>query len=342
MSESKCTAQYVRETGIFWEMVHVDGEQEYKRMITKIKEISLEFTDDLEKARVPAVVQSITKRNGQHLKDSIAERHHIQMRFDPYLNVDEGWDDSTDQLVTELFMLAGDTSKVLSEMHYRIAILRSKVRPETFLKIVNAIPLPNTNLTVIQRSEPELDLNVDQETIWDHMPRPSKLHGTDKDTKLLRTLVHWVMHNKLLMRLNTYSAIKASRQFDISYGKLKKVITGIKQHGGSYYERLRREEEEGETKKSHKKRKALNPVDVALAKKRKVSLTNTTTCKYFSKSYCSSKKLTEQINKEHTGEQTIFACPYCSQPFNQYAEYLEHLGEHKDKLIRCRLCNKQI
>ena len=149
MSESKCTARYVRETQIFWEMVHMDGEQEFKHMITKIKEISLEFTDDLEAAQLPAVVWYITKRNGQHLKESIAVRHHIQMRFDPYLNVDEGWDDSTDQLVNELFMLAGDTSKVLSEMHYRIAILRSKVRPKTFLKIVNAIPLPNTDLTVI-------------------------------------------------------------------------------------------------------------------------------------------------------------------------------------------------
>ena len=49
----------------------------------------------------------------------------------------------------------------------------------------------------------------------------------------------------------------------------------------------------------------------------------------------------DHINEEHTSEQTIFACPYCSQPFNQYLEYLEHLGEHKDKVIRCRLCNKQ-
>ena len=56
MSESKCTAQYVREIQIFREMVHVDGEQEYKCMITRIKEISLEFTDDLEKATVPAVL----------------------------------------------------------------------------------------------------------------------------------------------------------------------------------------------------------------------------------------------------------------------------------------------
>ena len=341
MPESKCTARYVRETQIFWEMVHVDGEQEYKHMITKIKEISLEFTDDLEQAQVPAVVQSIAKRNGQHLKESITVRSHIQTRFDPYSNVDEGWDDSTDQLVTKLFMLAGDTSKVVSEMHYRIAILWSKVRPKTFLKIVNAIPLPNTDLTVIQRSEPELGLNVDQERIQDHMPRPAKLDGTDEDTKLLFTLVHWVMHNNLLTKLNTYYTIQASRDFDVSYAKLKRVITGIKQHGGSYYEKLHQEQEEGETKKSGRKRKALNPVDVALAKKKKVSLSDTSVCKYCGKSYCSGKKLMDHINKEHTGEQTIFACPYCSQPFNQYSEYLEHLGEHKDRVIKCRLCNKQ-
>ena len=89
----------------------------------------------------------------------------MQTRYDPYLQVDEGWDDSTEKLVTKIFMLAGDTSKTLSEMHNRIAILQSKVRPETFLKIVNAIPLPNTDLTVIQRSEPEVGLNVDEERI---------------------------------------------------------------------------------------------------------------------------------------------------------------------------------
>ena len=159
--------------------------------------------------------------------------------------MDKGWDDSTDQLVTELFMLAGDASKVLLEMHYRIAILRSKVRPKTFLKIVNAIPLPNTDLTVIQRSEPELGLNVDQERISGEMPRPGKLNGTDEDTKLLGTLVHWVMRNNLFTKLNTYSAIQASRDFDVSYGKMKRVITGIKQHGGSYYKKLHQEQGEG-------------------------------------------------------------------------------------------------
>ena len=125
-------------------------------MITKIKEIACEFSDDMEKACVPAVLRSIAKRTGQHLKESILIRHHVQTRYDLYLQVEEVWDESTEELVTEIFMPAGDTSRTLSEMHYRIAILQSKVRPETFLKLVNAIPLPNTDLTVIQRSEPEV------------------------------------------------------------------------------------------------------------------------------------------------------------------------------------------
>ena len=213
----------------------MDGENEYKQMITKIKEIACEFTDDVEKAHVPAVLRSIAKRTGQHLKESISVRHHMQTRYDPYLQVDAGWDDSTEELVTEIFMLAGDASRTLSEMHYRIAVLWSKVRPETFL--VNAIPLPNTDLTVIQWSESEVGLNVDEERIRDHMPRPVKLNGTDEDTKLLGALVHWVMRNNLLTIINKYPAKQASRDFNVSYGKLRRVITGVKQHGGSYYKR---------------------------------------------------------------------------------------------------------
>ena len=66
----------------------LDGEQEYKHMIPKIKEISLEFTDDLDGACVPAVIRSIAKKTGQHLKESISVRHHVQTRFDWYMNVD--------------------------------------------------------------------------------------------------------------------------------------------------------------------------------------------------------------------------------------------------------------
>ena len=72
MPENKCTARYIRETQIFWEFVHVDGEKEYKHMISKIKEIACEFTDGVGRARVPTVMRSITKRTGEHLKESIS------------------------------------------------------------------------------------------------------------------------------------------------------------------------------------------------------------------------------------------------------------------------------
>ena len=72
MPGNKCTAQYIRETQIFWEFVHMDGEKEYRCMISKIKEIACEFSDDVEKACIPTVLRSITKKNGQHLKESIS------------------------------------------------------------------------------------------------------------------------------------------------------------------------------------------------------------------------------------------------------------------------------
>ena len=123
---------------------------------------------------------------------------------------------------------------------------------------------------------------------------------------------------------------------------MKKVITGKKQPGGSYYKGQCQEQEGEETQKRGKKCKAVNPVDAALAKKKKVTLSvDTTECKYCGKLYHTGKKFTEHINQEHPGEQTIYTCPYCTQPFNQYSEYLQQLGEHKDRIIRCRICNKE-
>ena len=103
---------------------------------------------------------------------------------------------------------------------------------------------------------------------------------------------------------------------------MKRAITGVRQHGGSYYERLCQEQEGGET---GRKRKAVNPVDAALAKKKKVMLSaDTAECKYCGKVYHTGRKLTEHINQEHPGKQTIFACPFSTQLFNQYPKYLKH------------------
>ena len=78
-----------------------------------------------------------------------------------------------------------------------------------------------------------------------------------------------------------------------------------------------------------------------MAKKKVTLSVDTTEFKYCGKLYHTGKKLTKHINQEHPGEQTIYACAYCAQLFNQYSEYLQHLEEHKDRIIRCRICNKE-
>ena len=108
------------------------------------------------------------------------------------------------------------------------------------------------------------------------------------------------MLNNLLTIINKYPAKQASSDFNVSYGKLRRVITGVKQHGGSYYERQHREQE-GEER--GRKCKPMNPVDAALAKKKKVMLSaDTAECKHCGKVYQTGKNLMDHINQEHSGE----------------------------------------
>ena len=91
--------------------------------------------------------------------------------------------------------------------------------------------------------------------------------------------------------LNTYPRKQACKDFGVSYTVFKRVVSGVWQKGGSYYERQEQKQEEGEDKVTKGRCKSLNPVDVALAKKRKVTLSaDMAGCKYCGKSYCSSKK----------------------------------------------------
>ena len=51
--------------------------------------------------------------------------------------------------------------------------------------------------------------------------------------------------------------------------------------------------------------------------------------------------MSKHISDQHLGRQTVYACPYCTQPFNQYRLYLEHMKEnHDDKIIKCRICGE--
>ena len=333
---SDCRSLFLREVQMFKEMVHVDGEKAYKNLVKSIKEISLRFVDDLRNATVPAVVRSIRRKDGQHFKKSLSLKYTSQAdRFDPYAVEDEGWDEATQTLVSDIFQLAGSASETMSKVYGKINILRSKVRQETFLRVVNAIPLPMTTLTVLQKDESEQGLDVDKERIRDHMPRPAHFEGMDLPTKLLGALTHYLMRNNLCQVTNTYSAKKAEEEFKVGYTAMKRVVSGVKQKGGSAYKKKAQEEPDAAPSAKRQKR---TPTEGET--EREDVQDDKVPCKYCGK-WVKSKELVAHIGKHHAGEKAVYACPYCAEPFAQYIGYVNHITSHKDKVIKCKTCGEQ-
>ena len=338
MAGEDCKTQFIRQVQKFREVVHVEGEAAYVELITELKEISCKFVDDLKPANVAQVVRSIRRRDDQHFKRSLTVRHE-QQRYNPYAVHDEGWDEETEQLVTELFKLAGDASKVLQEIYKRVALLKSKVRQESFLKVIKAIPLPTTTITVLQRMKPELGLDVDKERICDHMPQPAYLEASPLATKLLGALTHFVMRNNLLQTNNMYSAKNAEIDFNVSYTMLKRVISGVKQKGGSFYTKGSAEKDDEEEVHPPKSRKP-DPADKRATGTPAELEVEKITCQYCGKSYESEERWMKLKQEKHPTEKNIFVCPYCQEPYKMYIRYIDHLKEHQDKVIKCKTCSK--
>ena len=63
-------------------------------------------------------------------------------------------------------------------------------------------------------------------------------------------------------------------------------------------------------------------------------------CKYCGKSFRSEEKFMKHIGEVHPSEKNIFTCPFCTQPFGRYIGYIDHLAEHKDRVIKCIECKQ--
>ena len=334
MAQNDCKAQFITAVLKFKATVHVEGEKAYKELITDLKEISLQFVDDLEGASIPVVLHSIKRRDGHHFKQSLTV-HHEQQRFDPYAVHDEGWDEETEELVSDIFKYTGYASEALNTVYKKIAILKSKVRQESFLKVINAIPLPNTTMMVLYRAEPEMGLDVDKERIHDHMPRPAFLEAYPPATKLLGALTHYIMCNNVLRVKDKYTIKDAKNDFKDSYTVLKRVFSGVKQKGGSYYKKRAAEQQADEATPA-KKQKRTEADRLAEVEEQVDDIQ----CKYCGKSFKSEEKFMKNIGEVHPSEKNIFTCPFCAQPFGRYIGYIDHLAEHKDRVIKCKDCNK--
>ena len=233
MTEGDCKSRFNTAVLKFKDTVHIEGENAYKEFITTLKEISLDFVDDLRDANMPTVLDSIKRKDGHHFKQDLTV-HHEQQRFDPYAVQDEGWDEETEELVSDIFKLAGQASEAVNAVYKKIAILKTKIRQESFLKVVNAVPIPNTTITILNRVESEMDLDVDKERICNHMPRPAFLEAYPLATKLLGALAHYIIRNNLLRVKNKYTIKNAKTDFKEGYTALKRVFSGVKQPGGSF------------------------------------------------------------------------------------------------------------
>ena len=333
MAQNDCKTQFVTAVLKFKATVHVEGENAYKELITDLKEISLKFVDDLEGANIPIVLCSIKRRDGHHFKQSLTV-HHEQQRFDPYAVHDKGWDEETEELVSDIFKYTGYASEALNTVYKKIAILKSKVRQESLFKVVNAVPLPNTTMTVLYRAESEMGLDVDKERIHDHMPRPAFLEAYPLATKLLGALTHYIMRNNVLRVKDKYTIKDAKNDFKDSYTVLKRVFSGVRQKGGSYYEKRAAEQHPEEaTPAKRQKRMETAPAEVE-------EQVEDIQCKYCGKPFKSEDKFMKHIGEVHPSEKNTFTCPFCVQPFGRYIGYIDHLAEHKDKVIKCEQCNK--
>ena len=137
-----------------------------------------------------------------------------------------------------------------------------------------------------------------------------------------------------------YSIKHARTDFNESYTVLKRVISGVKQKGGSHYEKGKRAASQlADEEATPAKRQKTQVVDQPETVAEEDEQVDDIECKYCGKSLKTEERLMKHIGEKHPGEKNIFTCPYCTEPFSRYISYIDHLKDHEDKVIKCRVCS---
>ena len=143
-----------------------------------------------------AVLKSIKRHDGQHFKQGFvvkvrataSREHHPDFSATQY-------DTEVHSAICKLHLDVADVSRKMADIHYNLALIKTKVSPSDFIKIITSIPLPLTTVEIVDPAKPSA-VDIDSLRIHDHMPDPSKLSGY-KPTKLLAALVRFQMQNIL-------------------------------------------------------------------------------------------------------------------------------------------------
>ena len=327
-----------RLTSAFCEEVQVRGVNAYTKLIHELKITVCKYNSDLVEADEQVVLKSIKRHDGQHFKQGFvvkvrataSREHHPDFSAAQY-------DTEVHSAICKLHLDAADVSRKMADIHYNLALIKTKVSPSDFIKLSMSIPLPLTTVEIVDPAKPSA-VDIDSLRIRDHMPDPSKLSG-HKPTKLLAALVRFQMQNILCKTQGEYPMLKCKEDFGLGRTAFKRIISGIKRAGGHKYERRRAmgsdEKPTGMTRQTGKRQ---NPMD-----KGPTGLVSGTVhqCKLCEKVCTSESGLTNHINNVHQERQNIFRCCKCGCKYNVFNMYIEHLGTHPKNEYKCHECGKQ-
>ena len=250
-----------RLTSTFHKEVQVRGVNTYTKLIHDLKITICKYNSDLVEADKQTVLKSIKRHDSQHFKQGFmvkvratsSREHHPDFSAAQYNR-------EVHSAICKLHLDAADVSHKMADIHYNLALIKTKVSPSDFIKISMSIPLPLTTVEIVDPAKPSA-VDIDSLRIRDHMPDPSKLSG-HKPTKLLAALVRFQMQNILCKMQGAYPMLKCEEDFGLGRRAFKRIISGIRRAGGHEYERLRAMgSDEKPTGTTRQKGKRQNPMD---------------------------------------------------------------------------------
>ena len=207
----------------FCEEVQVRGVNAFTKLIHELKITVCKYNSDLVEADEQAVLKSIKRHDSQHFKQGFmvevrataSREHHQDFSAAQY-------DTEVHSAICKLHLDAADISRKMADIHYNLALIKTKVSPSYFIKISMSIPLPLTTVEIVDPAKPSA-VDIDSLRIRDHMPDPSNLSG-HKPTKLLAALVRFQMQNILCKMQGAYPMLKCGKTSDLEGQPLKELF----------------------------------------------------------------------------------------------------------------------
>ena len=216
-----------RLTSAFYEEVQVRAVNVFTKLIHELEITVCKYNLDLVEADEQAVLKSIKRHDGQQFKQGFvvkvrataSREHHPDFSATQY-------DTEVHSAICKLHLDAADVYCKMADIHYNLALIKTKVSPSDFIKISTSIPLPLTTVEIVDPAKPSA-VNIDSLRIRDHMPDPSKLSG-HKPTKLLAALVRFQMRNIVCKMQGAYPMLKCEEDFGLGRTAFERIVSGIK------------------------------------------------------------------------------------------------------------------